>query len=136
MLNKNEDRCSIRASAIREATMDKGNTLFFYSTVEDKCPNNVFGQTFSDSDRDVQDKRVAQLLVLLQQLHESAGGLGALPKPELSEVVSSVVRLCGFVNPIEARDVIDTVLDALEIEDPIPEHPRFVRLLFRSTGQN
>jgi hypothetical protein len=115
--------------------MDKGNTLFLYSTVEDTCPNNVFGQTFPDLDRDVQDKRVAQLLVLLQQLHESAGGLGALPKPELSEVVSSVVRLCGFVNPIEARDVIDTVLDALEIEDPIPE-PRFVRLLFRSTGQN
>jgi hypothetical protein len=77
----------------------------------------------------------ASLLVLLQQLNEFAGGLGALPKPELSEVVSSVVRLCGFVNPIEARDVIGTVLDALEIEDPIPE-PRFVRLLFRSTGQN
>ena len=116
--------------------MDKGNTLFLHSTVEDTCPNNVFEQTFSDSDRDVQDKRVAQLLVLLQQLHESARGLGALPKPELSEVVSSVVRLCGFVNPIEARDVIDTVLDALEMEDPIPEHPRFVRLSFRSTGQN
>ena len=48
--------------------MDKGNTLFLHSTVEDMCPNNVFGQTFSDSDRDVQDKRVAQLLVLLQQL--------------------------------------------------------------------
>jgi hypothetical protein len=116
--------------------MYKENTLFLHSSVEDMCPNNVFGQAFSDSDWDVQDKRVAQLLVLLQQLHESAGGLRALPKPELSEVVSSAVRLCGFVNPIEARDVIDTVLAALEMKDPIPEPPRFVRLLFRSTGQN
>jgi hypothetical protein len=112
----------IRASAIREATMYKENTLFLHSSVEDMCPNNVFGQTFSDSDWDVQDKRVAQLLVLLQQLHESPGGLGALPKPELGEVVSSAVRLCGFVNPIEARDVIDTVLASLEMEDPIPKH--------------
>jgi hypothetical protein len=116
--------------------MSKGNTLFLHSSVRDMCPNNVFGQTSSDSDWDVQDKRAAQLLVILQQLHESPGGLEALPKPELNEVVSSAVRLCGFVNPIEARDVIDTVLDALEMEDPIPEHPRFVRLLFRSTGQD
>lgn len=116
--------------------MYKENTLFLHSSVEDMYPNNVFGQTFSDSDWDVQDKRVAQLLVLLRQLHESAGGLRALPKPELSEVVSSAVRLSGFVNRIEARDVIDTVLAALDKEDPIPEPPRLVRLLFRSTGQN
>jgi hypothetical protein len=123
MSNKNEGRAAFAlASAIREATMYKENTLFLHSSVEDMCPNNVFGQTFSDSDWDVQDKRVAQLLVLLKQLHESPGGLGALPKPELGEVVSSAVRLCGFVNPIEARDVIDTVLASLEMEDPIPKH--------------
>jgi hypothetical protein len=67
------------------------------------------------------DRRVAQLLVLLQQLDESAEGLEALPKPELSEIVSSAIRVCGFVDPIEARDVIATVLEALEIQDPIPE---------------
>lgn len=116
--------------------MHKGNMLFLHSSAEDMYPNNVFGQTFSDSDWDVQDKRAAQLLVLLQQLHESPGGLGTLPKPELGEVVSSAVRLCGFVNPIEAQDVIDTVLAALEKQDPVPEPPRFVRLLFRSTGQD
>jgi len=116
--------------------MYKENTLFLHSAIEDMCPNNLFGQTFSDSDWDARDKRVAQLLVLLRQLHESAGGLRALPKPELGEVVSSAVRLCGFVNPIEARDVIDTVLAALDKEDPIPKPPRFIRLVFRSTGQN
>ncbi len=63
------------------------------------------------------------MLVLLQQIDESAEGLDALPKPELSELVSGAIRVCGFVDPIKARDVIATVLDALDIQDPIPESP-------------
>jgi len=51
-----------------------------------------------------------------------AEGLGALPETELGEVIASAVRLCGFLNPIEARDVSATVLEALKMEDPIPEH--------------
>jgi hypothetical protein len=58
---------------------------------------------------------VDQLLVLLEQLDESAEGLEELPKPELNEIVSSAIRVCGFVDPIEARDVIAIVLDAIEI---------------------
>jgi hypothetical protein len=95
--------------------MDKGNRLFLHSSVEHMSPKNVLAKTFFNSDSDIQDKRVAQLLVLLQQLDESAGGLGAFPEPELREVVSSAVRLCGFLNPIEVRDVIATVLEALEM---------------------
>lgn len=97
--------------------MDKQNRLFLHSSLEHISTNNAFGKAFSDSDWDIQDKRVSQLLVLLQQLDESAG-LGALPEPELGEVVSSAVRLCGFLNPIEARYVIATVLEALEMRDP------------------
>jgi hypothetical protein len=95
--------------------MDKGNRLFLHCSVEHMSPNNVLAKIFSNSDSDIQDKRVAQLMVLLQQLDESAGGLGAFPEPELREVVSSAVRLCGFLNPIEVRDVIATVLEALEM---------------------
>ena len=95
--------------------MDKGNRLFLHSSVEHTSPNNGFAKTFSNSDADIQDKRVAQLLVLLQQLDESAGGLGTFPEPELREVISSAVRLCGFLNPIEVREVIATVLEALEL---------------------
>ncbi len=40
---------------------------------------------------------------LLQQLNESAEGLEALPEPELSEIVSSAIRVCGFIDPIEVR---------------------------------
>jgi hypothetical protein len=95
--------------------MDKGNRLFLHSSVERMSSSNVFAKTFPNSDSDIQDKRVAQLLVLLQQLDESAGGLGVFPEPELREVVSSAVRLCGFLDPIELRDWIATVLEALEM---------------------
>jgi hypothetical protein len=82
----------------------------------------AFGKTCSDSA--LQSQRVAQLLVLLRQLDESAEGLEGLPEPELSEIVSSAIRVCGFVDPIEARDVIAIVLDAIEIQDPIPGEGR------------
>jgi hypothetical protein len=95
--------------------MDKVDALFLHSSVEHMCLNRVFGKTCSDSDLQIHDKRVAQLLVLLQQLDESAEGLEELPVPELSEIVSSAIRMCGFVDPIEARDVIAIVLDAIKI---------------------
>ncbi|MGA8617375.1 MAG: LuxR C-terminal-related transcriptional regulator [Candidatus Sulfotelmatobacter sp.] len=40
-----------------------------------------------------------------------------MPEPELSEIVSSAIRVCGFRDPIEAREVIATVLDAIEMQD-------------------
>ncbi len=99
--------------------MDKVNALFLHSSVEHMCPNRTFDETLSDTALHSQDKRVAPLLVLLQQLDESADGLATLPKPELNEIVSSASRVCGFVDPIEVRDVIGTVLDALEKQDSI-----------------
>ncbi len=109
--------------------MNKLDEEFLHSFAEPTCPDPAFGKTVSDpgshiKDFHIEDQRVARLLVLLQQLDESAGGLEALPEPELSEVVSSAIRLCGFVDPIEARDVIATVLDAIEMQDPIPKVPR------------
>jgi hypothetical protein len=71
------------------------------------------------------DKRVARLLVILRQIHESVGGLAALPKSELREIVSCSVRLCGYVQPVEVREAIASVLEAFEPHDPIPDHPSF-----------
>jgi hypothetical protein len=104
-----------KTQKIREATMNKVDALFLHSSVEHMWLNRVSGKIYSDSDLQIHDKRVTQLLVLLQQLDESAEGLEELPKPELSEIVSSAIRVCGFVEPIEARDVIAIVLDAIEI---------------------
>ena len=101
--------------------MDKVDALFLHSSVEHMWLNRVSGKIYSDSDLQIHDKRVTQLLVLLQQLDESAEGLEELPKPELSEIVSSAIRVCGFVNPIEVRDLIAIVLEAIEMPDPIPE---------------
>ena len=101
--------------------MDKENTLFLHFSVEHMCPHRAFGETFSESGLQRQDKRVAQLLVLLQQLGDAVEGLEALPEPELTEIVTSAIRVCGFVDPIEVRDLIAIVLEAIEMPDPIPE---------------
>jgi len=97
--------------------MDKVDALFLHSSVEHMSLNRVFGKTCSDSDLQIHDTRVARLLVLLQQLNESAEGLETLPEPELTEIVHSAIRLCGFVNPIETQNAIAAVLDAIEMQD-------------------
>jgi hypothetical protein len=94
--------------------MDKMNDLLLDSSVVQIYPAPAFDDSCSNSDVYIPDKRVARLLVLLQQLDEAAAGLGALPESELAEIVSSAIHLCGFVDPIEARDVIGFVLYALK----------------------
>jgi len=92
--------------------MDKLNDVFLHSCVQHICANQPFDKACADFH--VNDKRVARLLVVLKQLHESAEGLEALPEPKLSEIVSSAIRLCGFVDPVEARYVMAIFLDAIE----------------------
>jgi hypothetical protein len=104
-----------------EATMDKAGKPFVLSAAERAHRNSAFAQAYSDSSLYLKDKRVAQLALLLRLLHRDVGGLAALPKPELHEIISSAVGVCGFANPVEAQDVIDVVLEALETEAPIWE---------------
>jgi hypothetical protein len=103
--------------------MDKANKFILDAPAVHTWSSSAFSTACSDPDLHIQDQRVSQLLVLLQQIDESAGGLEALPKRELSEIVSSAIRVCGFVDPIEARDVIATVLDAIGVQDPNSESP-------------
>jgi hypothetical protein len=103
--------------------MDKAIQLFFHSFAEPRRPNHAVAGVYFDAPLYIKDKRVAQLSVLLRQLQESVGGLGALPKPELFEIISSAVQLCGFVNPNEMQAVIVTVLDAFDMQGPTPESP-------------
>jgi hypothetical protein len=114
---------SISSSPIREAAMDKINELFPHWSSEPLHPDRAFGKAYSDARLYLKDHRVCQLVVLLQQVQQSAGGLAALPKPQLNEIVSSAVQLCGFANAILAEDVIATVLEAFEMQDSIPESP-------------
>jgi hypothetical protein len=96
---------------IKEATMDKLDAVLLYFAVEHMRASQAFDKTCADLH--VDDKRVARLLVLLKQLDESAAGLEMLPEPELNEIVSSAIRVCGFADRIEARDVFAIVLDAI-----------------------
>ena len=103
--------------------MNKTSELFPHWPAEQLHPDHAFGKAYSDARLYLKDQRVSQLVVLLQQVQESAGGLGALPQPQLNEIVASAVRLCGFANPILAEDVIATVLEAFEMRDSITGSP-------------
>jgi hypothetical protein len=109
----------------REATMDKTNRTFLTSSAHDANPGCTFANASFEAALYVKDNRLAQLLVLLRQLSDAAGGLGTLPHAELGEIVSSAVAVSGFVNPIEAEEVIAAVLEAF---DTLPRPPIYVPL--------
>ncbi len=100
--------------------MDKGDEAFLQCFREQGGPSHANGLDVSDEDLNI-SQRVAKFLMLLQQLDESAGGLGSLSPVEVSEIVSGALGVCGFVDPKETREVIATVLDALKKPEPIPE---------------
>lgn len=102
--------------------MDKVNEMSFHPSAEHRCPDQPAGRVYFDSPLFIKDRRIAQLSVLLQQIQELVG-LEVLPKPELLEIVSNAVQLCGFVNPNEIQAVIVTVLDAFEMQRATPESP-------------
>jgi hypothetical protein len=60
------------------------------------------------------DQQLSRLVLLLQQLEKSLPGLVSIPESELSEIVYGAIRLCGFVDPIEAEYAIENVLETLE----------------------
>lgn len=98
------------------------------SFAEGACSDATFSGTVSDSGSygqglHLESHRVARFLVLLQHLDQSVGGLGALPAPELQEIVASAIQLSGFVDSAEGRDLIVCVLRAVDKHDPNPEAP-------------
>ncbi len=80
-----------------------------------------FDYRFPNPNIQIADKRVARLLLVLQELDESVAGLEELPKSDLSELISSAILACGFVDPVEARYAIAAVLEAIEAPDSMPE---------------
>jgi len=92
--------------------MNKVDEVFLQS-IGERVDTPAHGMDIPDTDLNI-NQRVAQFLMLLQQLDESAGGLEALPDAELSEIVSGALGVCGFVDPNEAREVVATVLEVLE----------------------
>ena len=101
--------------------MNTENESCLHSLEEDFGASSASGQSTSDPDMNI-NQRMAQFLLLLQQIEESAG-LAELPDAELSEMVTSALGLCGFVDSNDARDVIASVLAAIERGGPIAGDP-------------
>ena len=84
----------------------------------------AYGTAVTDDDLNI-NQRLAQFFMLLQQLADSEGALESLSPLEFSEFVSLALGMCGFSDPIQTREVIATVLEALERPDPSSEAARF-----------
>ncbi|MCU1300994.1 MAG: hypothetical protein JWQ87_1278 [Candidatus Sulfotelmatobacter sp.] len=105
--------------------MNKADMAFLTFPVEQICSDRPLCNPWSTFNWQIQDERLPHLLVVLQQLDESMHGLEGLPEPEASEIVSAALRVCGFVEPIEAFEVIAAILNVLETLDPFSERPTF-----------
>ncbi|MFZ3339787.1 MAG: hypothetical protein WA609_04190 [Terriglobales bacterium] len=68
----------------------------------------------TDTSVGITDSRVARLLLVLSDINESVAGLESLPQNELTELVSGAIRACGFIDPVEVRSAVATVLQAIE----------------------
>lgn len=101
--------------------MNKVNESRLHSFEEDFGTSSVCRKAASDPELNI-NQRMAQLLFLLQQIDESAG-VEEFPEGELSQMVTYALGMCGFVDPNERRDVIASVLAAIEKGDPISGDP-------------
>jgi hypothetical protein len=68
----------------------------------------------SDTSVGITDSRVARLLLVLSDINESVAGLEGLPENELAELISNAFQACGFIDPVEVRSAVATVLQAIE----------------------
>jgi len=95
------------------------STKLFPDPVVEYSSSREFDKTYSDCEVYIPDRhRAAQLLRALRDLDESLAGLEELPEAELSDLVWSVIRECGFVDPIEAWYAIAAVLEAIDAPAP------------------
>ncbi|HEX4784087.1 MAG TPA: hypothetical protein VH350_07065 [Candidatus Sulfotelmatobacter sp.] len=80
--------------------------------------------SYSDSyglDLHLEDHRLARLVVLLQRLDRSVGGLSVVPTRELSEILASAIQLSGFMDPVEVRVLSVFILKEVEMRDLVLE---------------
>lgn len=97
--------------------MDKVDEAFLRSFGKSAGPGPVYGRVASDQNVNI-NQRVTQFLMMLQHLADSDGALEALSPLEFSEFVALALGVCGIVDPVEARELIATVLEGLEKADP------------------
>jgi hypothetical protein len=98
--------------------MDKINHRYFSGSVDKDFRTTGIDTAHEGSDVCIADKRIARLLVVLDDLDRSVAGLEELPQQELSDLIASAILACGFVNPTEAKYAIASVLQAIDGPGP------------------
>jgi hypothetical protein len=106
------------ASKTRKRSNEQMSNPFLDTSANYLWPKSGFDRASSNSRLHVTDARVARLLLVLHELDHSVAGLGQLPQSELTELVSSALLACGFVNGADARSAIAAVLEMIEMPDP------------------
>ncbi len=101
--------------------MDKTNDLLFDPSGERAPQSAQLTRILSNPQALPADKRVTQLLLVLHELDQAVAGLEWLPQSKLSELVSSAIVGCGFVDPVEAWYAIGAVLQVIEAHEGNPE---------------
>jgi hypothetical protein len=104
----------------REASMDEIDNPFVYPFTESRL-SSEFNKTCLHRKVQIADKKIVRLLLVLHELDESVAELGGLPDATLSELVSSAIVACGFLDPIEAWQAIAVILETIEMRDPMTE---------------
>ena len=97
--------------------MDKPNDLLFDPFAERKPQSAQLTKILSNPQALPADKRVTQLLLVLHELDQAVAGLEWLTQSKLSELVSSAIVGCGFVDPTEAWYAIGAVLQVIEAHE-------------------
>jgi hypothetical protein len=101
--------------------MDKPNDLLFDPSAERKPQSAQLTKILSNPQALPADKRVTQLLLVLHELDQAVAGLEWLTQSKLSELVSSAIVGCGFVDPTEAWYAIGAVLEVIDAHEASPE---------------
>jgi hypothetical protein len=101
--------------------MEKMSKLFSDPHTPSPWPMADGDETTSHLRICIPDKRISQLLLVLEELDESVAGLEDLQQAELSELVSDAIRGCGFIDPVEAWYAIAAVLEVIEQHDSATE---------------
>jgi hypothetical protein len=102
--------------------MDKINRSFSDPYLESVRPNSDDTKILPHSTVHIADRRISQLLLVLQELDESVAGLEGLQDSKLSELISSAIRGCGFIDPVEAWYAVAAVLEAIERQESPPAY--------------
>lgn len=100
--------------------MDEGQHEFCDATSIARRLSPGLRNTLTDGSAGITDSRVARLLLILSEIDESVAELEGLPESELTGLVSTAIRACGFTDPLEVRSAVATVLQAIDA----PARPR------------